>query len=118
MMRLYNLAGHGQPDPCAAYADGLAGGAAHEFLENLFLLGGGNADTPVANPDANGMVCRLCDLHPHRGTLRRVLDGIIEEVGYSTAERGPVGGNGRAGAVVGQFDPVSVGLRIASELRH
>src|SRR5215470_6831416 len=107
MVRLYNLTGHGQPDPRAPYADGLGGGPAHEFLENLFLLGGGNADTPVANTDGDRTVRRLCDFRPHGGTLRRVLHGIVEEVGYSTAERGPVGGNGRAGAVVGQFDLVS-----------
>ncbi len=63
-----------------------AGAAADESVEDRPLLGSRDADSPV--PHTDGEPSSADDrLDPHRTAVRRVLDGVVEQVANRQAER-------------------------------
>ena len=64
-----------------------------ERLEQVLLVGGGNAHPLVADRDADPVAVRRLgpDFEPDRATVRREFDGVGQKVGQHVGNLGGVG---------------------------
>ena len=85
MVGVDDVADHGEADARAFDITSGGGGAAHEFLEDGFLLHFGNAQAMIADSNVDEAVL-LVYVDPDGALAGGVFDGIIEQVSQGDGE--------------------------------